>query len=221
MLAWHEHSSKHRKCWHDVNILPSSGQGNNNSAPPKRSILSFFISFLIVFNHLTIVSAPFCGLTKGITPNICWLCAIFYVFGSCFRTLAVILVSVFFFFFFFFLANLRSEKLKNVEAQMISVAWILIKGICIYITTPEAPQWEIFPHSYFLRPICVIPLPGFPFNRNTVTRAAGFTPFHCCCFCPLRAESEFTVYTLFISLAAFDGRSPRDWTGRNRSWKGL
>ena len=49
----------------------------------------------------------FCSLTKGITPKICRLCVCvlinkrafepFISFGSCFRTLAVILVVVFVF----------------------------------------------------------------------------------------------------------------------------
>ena len=56
---------------------------------------------------------PFCSLTKGITLKICWFCLVlinsvllnllkFYLFGSCFRILSVILVSDFLIFSYFY-----------------------------------------------------------------------------------------------------------------------
>ena len=37
--------------------------------------ISFSLSFFIVINRLYVVQVSFCGLTKGISPKICVLCA--------------------------------------------------------------------------------------------------------------------------------------------------
>ena len=76
----------------------------------------------------------FCSLTKGITPDICRLCfcpnkwaffSTFYVFGYCFRMLAVILVSDFFIFFvrcFCFCGNKKLQQQQKCQEPELNSA---------------------------------------------------------------------------------------------------
>ena len=52
--------------------LPSTKQATKTQ--PKQSCCFFSLSFFISFNHLSVVSVLFCGLTKGISLKICMLC---------------------------------------------------------------------------------------------------------------------------------------------------
>ena len=97
-------------------ILPSTGQENNIAHQTQISGLTFrfafhrsdkWFNFPLHFSSLLTISLSFCSLTKGITPKILLVLSCpnkqrsfepFYVFGSCFRTLAVILVPDFCYF---------------------------------------------------------------------------------------------------------------------------
>ena len=86
-----------------------TGQENNVAQPKPDKWFSFSLNFFIVFDRLAVFYVLFCSLTKGITPREKkWVCfdlinnvLLNLLLGSCFTTLAVVLVSDFFFFFSF------------------------------------------------------------------------------------------------------------------------
>ena len=59
---------------------------NNIQLNQKRKVISLLISFVIGFNHLTVVKVLFCSLTKGITPKISKLCVCVLINNPSFKS---------------------------------------------------------------------------------------------------------------------------------------